>query len=224
MQQELITYLSGFITEERNRKLKEVLQHRTRFITVVLEDLYQTQNISAVMRTCECFGIQDVHIIEKENDFQIHSAISMGANKWLNLHNYENHKDNILECIKNLKNKGYRIIATVPSEHSISINELALDTPIAFCFGTELTGLSNEILDMSDQSVRIPMYGFTESLNISNSVAIILSYFIEKIKKEVVNWTLSEEEKETLYFEWLQKSIKESSFIIDNYLEKRNLQ
>lgn len=224
MQQELITYLSDFITEERNRKLKEVLQHRTRYITVVLEDLYQTQNISAVMRTCECYGVQDVHIIEKENDFQIHSAISMGANKWLNLYNYKNNNDNIRECIKNLKNKGYQIIATVPSEQSISIHELALDTPMAFCFGTELTGLSNEIVAMADQCVRIPMYGFTESFNISNSVAIILSYFIEKIKKENINWTLSEEEKETLHFEWLRKSVKESSLIIDKYLTIRNLE
>ena len=94
---------------------------------------------------------------------------------------------------------------------------------MAFCFGTELTGLSNEIVDMADQCVRIPMYGFTESFNISNSVAIILSYFIEKIKKENINWTLSEAEKEILYFEWLQKSIKESSLIIDKYLEARNL-
>ncbi len=224
MQQELIAYLSSFITEERNRKLKEVLEQRTRFITVVLEDLYQTQNISAVMRTCECFGVQDVHIIEKENDFQIHSAISMGANKWLNLYNYKNNHNNIRECIKHLKNKGYRIIATVPTEQSISIDELALDTPIAFCFGTELTGLSNEIVDMADQCVRIPMYGFTESFNISNSAAIILSYFIEKIKKENINWTLSEEEKETLHFEWLRKSVKESSLIIDKYLTIRNLE
>ena len=223
MQQELIAYLSSFITEERNRKLKEVLEQRTRFITVVLEDLYQTQNISAVMRTCECFGVQDVHIIEKENDFQIHSAISMGANKWLNLYNYKNNHNNIRECIKHLKNKGYRIIATVPTEQSISIDELALDTPIAFCFGTELTGLSNEIVDMADQCVRIPMYGFTESFNISNSAALILAYFIEKIKKENINWTLSEAEKETLHFEWLRKSVKESSLIIDKYLEARNL-
>ena len=74
---QLSEYLRGFVTEERDNRIREVLEKRTRHVTVAVEDLYQTQNISAVLRTCECYGVQDVHVIENENEFQIHRAISM---------------------------------------------------------------------------------------------------------------------------------------------------
>ncbi|HPY80438.1 MAG TPA: RNA methyltransferase [Bacteroidales bacterium] len=221
--EKIINYLTDFISAERQNRLLQVLNQRTRYLTVVIEDLFQTQNISAVLRTCECFGIQDVHIIEKDYDFQIHKAISMGANKWLTLYNYKNEPNNTVKCIQQLKNKGYWIIATVPTPDSVSIYDIPLDRPSAFCFGTELTGLSEECIAMADQRVTIPMHGFTESFNISNSVAIILAHCVKKMKAEISNWELSQDEKNDLYFEWLQKSIKESDFIIRDYKKRHNL-
>ncbi|MCQ2285776.1 MAG: RNA methyltransferase [Bacteroidales bacterium] len=220
----LCEYLQDFITPERDVRLREVLANRTRHITIAIEDLFQTQNISAVMRTCECYGVQDVHVIENENEFQIHSAISMGSNKWLTLHHYKNAEHNTAECIRNLKAKGYTVVATLPNDDSCYLEELPVETPTAFLFGTELTGLSDEAISLCDRGVKIPMYGFTESFNISNSAAITLSSLIERLHKSSVDWHLNEIEKEELYFEWLQKSIRNVDFIIDKFLKDNKLQ
>lgn len=216
-------YLKTFLSEERNSRLEEVLDLRTRHFTVVLEDLFQTQNISAVMRTCECYGLQDVHVVEGQYEFQIHNAISMGSNKWLTLHNYKSKEGNMRQCISNLKQKGYKVVATLPSEKSYFLEDLDISEPLAFLFGTELTGLSQEAIDGADIHVKIPMYGFTESFNISNSVAITLSQLVEKLRKTSINWSLSEIEKEELMLEWLQKSIKTPDLIIKHFLLKNNL-
>ena len=216
-------YLKTFLSEDRIIRLEEVLNQRTRHFTVVMEDLFQTQNISAVMRTCECYGVQDVYVVEGKYEFQIHNAISMGSNKWLTLHNYKAKEHNMRQCISDLKQKGYKVVATLPSEKSCFLDDLDINTPLAFLFGTELTGLSQEAIDGADIHVKIPMYGFTESFNISNSVAITLSQLVEKLKKSSINWSLSELEKEELMLEWLQKSIKTPDLIIKHFLLKNSL-
>ena len=219
IRQKVIQYLSGFVTEQRLQKITSVLALRTRYVTVVVEDLFQTQNISAVLRTCECHGVQDVHIIENENEFQVHNAISLGANKWLSLHHYNSDGNRARNCIAHLKEKGYTVVATLPNDDSLFLDELPFNQPTAFLFGTELKGLSPELIALADKTVKIPMYGFTESLNISNSVAIILSDFVKKIRKSDFNISLSEEEKEILLLEWLQKSIKMSQLLIEKFLQ-----
>ncbi len=221
---QLCEYLRGFVHEERDRRIREVLEKRTRYVTVAVEDLYQTQNISAVLRSCECYGVQDVHVIENENEFQIHSAISMGSNKWLTIHRYKNEEHNTAHCLKTLKEKGYTLVATLPNDDSLYLDELPIDTPTAFVFGTELTGLSEEAVEMCDKTMKIPMYGFTESFNISNSAAITLSSFVERVRHSQVKWQLSDDEYSELYFEWLQKSIKNADFIIDKYLSDNKIE
>ena len=217
----LLPYLRTFITEERDARILEVLANRTRHFTVVLEDLYQTQNISAVMRTCECYGVQDVHIIEKENEFIIHDAISMGSNKWLTLHNYKNEPGNVARCADWLHANGYKLIATLPAENSVFVDDLPVDEKTAFFFGTELTGLSDEAVAVCDGAVKIPMYGFTESFNISNSVAILTSNMTERLRRSQVDWRLSPDEHDELYFEWLCKSIRNIDLILKRELEGR---
>lgn len=215
-----INYLQTFITEERNQRIQEVLAQRTRHFTVVLEDLFQTQNISAVMRSCECYGIQDVHIIENKNTFTIHSAISMGANKWLSLHNYKKSPQNVMDCAHILKEAGYTLVATLPAENSVFLDALPLQEKTAFFFGTELTGLSKEAIQVCDKAVKIPMYGFTESFNISNSVAILLSHIVEKLHHSDIHWQLSEDEKDALLFEWLCKSVRNADKILERYAKE----
>ena len=217
----LLPYLRTFITEERDARILEVLQNRTRHLTVVLEDLYQTQNISAVMRTCECYGVQDVHIIEKENEFVIHDAISMGSNKWLTLHNYKNEPGNVARCADWLHGNGYKLIATLPTEDSVFVDDLPVDEKTAFFFGTELTGLSDEAVTVCDGAVKIPMYGFTESFNISNSVAILISNRIEQLHRSGTDWRLTPDEHDDLYFEWLCKSIRNIDLILKREMEGR---
>lgn len=214
----LIEHLSQFVTEPRKARLEEVLDNRTRHITVVLEDLYQTQNISAVMRSCECYGIQDAYIVENRNEFEIHKDISMGADKWLTLHHYPHAEHNMKQCIDDLHAKGYTVVATLPDEKKTTIQDLPIDRKTAFLFGTELTGLSEEAVRYADCNALIPMYGFTESFNISNSAAIILSNFSERLRHSDVDWHLGEDEREALYFDWLQKSIRDPEAIIRHYL------
>jgi len=170
------------------------------------------------MRSCECVGIQDIHIVEGENDFQIHKAIAMGADKWLTIRHYQKDNHPMLTCINELKAKGYSIVATLPDDNSCLLEDLSLKKPVAFLFGTELTGLSKEAITAADQTVKIPMYGFTNSFNISNSVAIIVSHCIEKLRKSTIYWKLSEEEKEELLFDWVQKSINKPELLIKRYL------
>lgn len=223
IRRQVCEYLQTFLTDERIARINEVLNLRTRHFTVVMEDLFQTQNISAVMRSCECYGLQDVYVVEGKYEFQIHNAISMGSNKWLTLHNYKPQEHNMQHCISDLHQKGYQVVATLLSEKSCFLDDLDLNTPLAFLFGTELTGLSQEAIDGADIHVKIPMYGFTESFNISNSVAITLSQLVEKLRKSSINWQLSEIEKEELLLEWLQKSVKTPDLLIKQFLLKNNL-
>ncbi len=210
----LIEGLEQFVTDERKERLLSVLDNRTRHITVVLEDLYQTQNISAVMRSCECYGIQDAYIVENRNTFEIHKDISMGADKWLTLHHYPHSEHNVKQCIDDLHARGYTVIATLPDEKRTTIMDLPVERKTAFLFGTELTGLSEEAVRYADGAALIPMYGFTESFNISNSAAIILSHFSERLRHSEVDWKLTPDEREELYFKWLQKSIRNSESLI----------
>src|SRR4051812_3833015 len=159
MNKEVITYLSQFISENRRSKFDKVLEYRTRHITIALEDLYQPHNASAVLRSCDIFGIQDIHIIENKNAYTVNRDIAMGSPKWLNLHKYRKAENNTLDCINSLKSKGYRIVATSLHEKGYEIKDLPVDKPLALFFGTELTGISETVREHADDFVMIPMYG-----------------------------------------------------------------
>ena len=219
LQKEIAAYLKQFVTESRQQRLSEVIANRTRHVTVVLEDLFQAQNISAVLRTCDCYGVQDVYVIQHRNEFEANKEISMGADKWLTIHEYPHREHNVKECIDRLHEQGYWVVATLPDERKRTIFDLPVEQKTAFLFGTELTGLSEEAVKYADGNVLIPMYGFTESFNISNSAAIILSHFTERMRRSNVRWQLSDEEKEEIYFDWLQKSVKDPDGLIDYFMK-----
>jgi len=217
---DLIEYLAQFISENRLRVFEEVLKMRTRYVTVVLEDLYQAQNASAVLRTCECFGIQDIHIIENRNKFEIHRDIAMGSNKWLNLYKYNKTKNNSLEAISDLREKGYRIIATSPDPVYPYLQDLDVTKgKLAFVFGTERSGISKTMKENADEFVRIPMYGFTESYNISVSVALVLQEITNKLHHSGLSWQLTPEEYSDLLLAWMRYSIKKVSLIEKKFFE-----
>ena len=217
---EIIKHLSNFVTEQRLEKFNEILLNRTNYVTVVLEDIFQSHNASAVLRTCDCFGVQNVFVIENRNEFKPNNEISLGASNWLTINSQLKNKDS-KSVITYLKKSGYRIIATMPDSKAISINELNLEKgKIAFIFGTEKLGLSKEAISLADEYVKIPMYGFTESFNVSVSAAIILSNIIERLKKSKINWQLSDIEKDGTLLDWLKNSIKSSEEIIERYYNK----
>lgn len=220
--QELTTYLSGFVSDRRKQRLEEVLAERTRHMCVVLEDVYQAHNASAVLRSSDCFGIQDVHFIENKHNYKISEDVSMGSTQWLSIKKHNTSENNTKACLTELKNKGYRIIATTPHKNDKTIAELDVTKPFALVFGTEITGITQDVFDMADEFVKIPMYGFTESFNISVSAALCMYELTSRIRESKINYTLSSEEKEEIYLEWLKASINKSDLIIKDYLGKKS--
>ena len=219
MDNTLLEHLSSYLTPRRLELFNKTLTMRTRHITVVLEDIFQSQNASAVLRTCDCFGIQDVHIIENRNDFQVNTEVSLGSSKWLTLKKYNEAENNSLEAIKQLKQKGYRIVATTPHTNDQELPDFDIAKgKIALVFGSELPGITDTILNEADEFLKIPMFGFTESFNISVSAAIILHHLSLKMRENKdLKWELSQDEKDELKLEWIRKTIKKSELIEKRY-------
>ena len=213
MDNQLLEHLLSFLTDRRKNLFDEVISKRTRHFTVATEDVYQLHNTSAVMRSCDVFGIQDLHVIEEKVSKKIDREIAMGAQKWVNINRHNSTK----ECIDNLKENGYQIIATTPHNNSTELKEFDISKKSAFFFGKEKEGLSDIVLEAADGYLKIPMYGFTESLNISVSAAIILQTLITKVKDSDVVWELSELEKNEIKLQWAKMSIKSSTEIIERF-------
>lgn len=211
-----LTYLKQFILEDRLQRLEQILQYRTRHLTVLLENVFHDQNASACLRTVECFGLQDVHVIDSHNDFRPNREVALGASKWLTFHRYQTEKSGTADqpkqsqqqaCFENLRNKGYRILATSPRPDSIPIHEVQVTQPAAIVFGTEHTGVSEAAMDAADDLIHIPMTGFTESFNISVAVGIILQHLIQQLRKSDTAWQLSDAEQQNLLLQWVKKSL-----------------
>jgi tRNA (guanosine-2'-O-)-methyltransferase len=213
---QLLNYLLGFVSENKQQKFSEIIQHRTRHLTLVLEDIFQPHNASAVLRTCDCFGIQDVHIIEQKNHYQVNPDIALGSSKWLTLHTYSDTPS----TFKALRSKGYRIVATSPHKDDCLLSELPLDEKTALVFGTELEGLSEYSLANADAFVKIPMYGFTESFNISVSAAITLYQLSEKLRSQGINYHLNENELTEIQLGWAMSTVKLALPLIHDFLRK----
>lgn len=213
MDHQLLSYLEEFITPERKEKFLQILQKRTKYITVVIEDVFQLHNTSAVIRSCEVFGVQEAHVIERRFGKRLDKNIAMGAQQWVDVYRY----DSTFDCIGKLKKDGYKIIATTPHVGSCSLDDFKLDGKIALFFGTEKEGLSEEVLQQADGDVKIPMVGFTESLNISVSVAIILQRLTARLRKENLSWQLTEEEKFEKQLDWTKKSIRSIEDVLERF-------
>lgn len=218
MNKELNAFLEEFITDQRKELLYKIIASRTRYLTVVLEDIYQPQNASAVLRTCDCFGIQDVHVIENQNEYTLNPDVTLGSDKWLNLNMYNSGSNNTVSTLNGLKEKGYRIVATTPHTNDVALEDFDLNKgKTALLFGTEVRGLSKEAMDNADEFLKIPMHGFTESFNISVSAAIILHQLSNKLRNSNIEWGLTDEEKTSVLFQWLKNTLKDPQGLIDRY-------
>ena len=225
MRAELLEYLSAVVTAERLALYNKIIENRTNYITVVLEDIFQAQNASAVLRTCDCLGIQNIHVIENRNRFQVDTEVSMGSSKWITLNSYRKHKNNSLEAIHSLKKNGYRIVATSPHTNDIELPDFDISKgKIALVFGSELPGISETVAREADEFLKIPMFGFTESFNISVSAAIILYHLTEKLRNSAsINWHLTEDEKVEIKLQWIKNAVKKSALIEKRFWEERGI-
>jgi tRNA (guanosine-2'-O-)-methyltransferase len=216
-------FMAGFVTERRFALLNEVVRNRTRYISLILEDIYQSHNASAVLRSCDCFGVQDVHIIENKNMYEVNPDVALGSAQWLTLNKYNSSENNTIDCIKKLKERGYRIVATTPRLEAPILEQFDIHAgKFALMFGTEQEGLTDTAFQLADEYVRIPMYGFTESFNISVSAALCLYHFTSAIRRDAIEWRLSEEEMLDVQIDWFRNTLKESEGIEKMFYRNNN--
>jgi tRNA (guanosine-2'-O-)-methyltransferase len=211
-----LAFLENILTDNRKAKFLKVLENRTKHFTVVVEDVFQMHNASAVMRSCEVFGIQELNVIEERYGKSIDKEIAMGAQKWVDINKF----DNVSNCVETLKNQGYQIIATTPHENDCLLEDFDISKPSALFFGTERDGLSDEVLLKADGFLKIPMAGFTESLNISVSAAIIIQNLTNRLRQSEIDWHLSEEEISEKRLAWAKSSIKDIKRIEARYFSE----
>lgn len=204
----LLNYFENYLTEKRKATFKRVLANRTRHFTVVLEDIYQPHNASAVVRTCDIFGVQDLHVIENKYVNRVSKYVAKGSQKWITSERYNSDGDNTKICLNALKENGYQIIATTPHNDSCLLQDFDINKKTAFVLGAESDGVSETVKNQADGFLKIPMVGFTESLNISVAAAIILQEVTTALRNSKIDWQLLKEEKGSLYFDWVKKTIK----------------
>ncbi len=203
-----------FLTRERINTLKKALALRTRHITVVLDDIYHPHNISAVVRSCEAFGIQDLHVLQVENPFKPNKGVTKGSQQWITFHRHTS----IEACVQALRDRGYMLLGADPPSKgypSLPVDQVEVDRPVALVFGREKEGLHQELRDMCDGLFHIPMRGLTESFNISVTVAITLYVLRTKLDQLPRNiWELSHEEQADLLDDWSVKSVRKGPEVL----------
>ena len=210
-------YIAPMLSDRRKNLFDEILNQRTRHFTVILEDLFQKHNTSAVVRSCDVFGIQDIHIIENKYKSYMSNQVGKGSQKWLDFHHYRDKQINTQDCIDKIKSEGYQLIATTPHNESCYLADFDITKKSAFVFGVEKAGVSKTMLDQADGYLKIPMVGFTESLNISVAAAIILQSVTERMRASDVDWRLTDEDKFLKKVDWMEKTIKSIDKVKERY-------
>jgi tRNA (guanosine-2'-O-)-methyltransferase len=221
MEAELIQFLSGFVTPERLSLFNKILSLRTNYLTVVLEDLYQTQNTSAVVRTADCFGIQNVHVIENKHAFEVNPDVVRGASNWVSVIQHNGSVMNTPEALRKLRQEGYRIVVATPHDHDVDLESFDLGKgKAAIVFGCERPGLTEWAMKEADEYMKIPMVGFTESLNVSVAVAVTLHHLTHQLRNHTdIDWHLTENEKQKILLDWLRTSIKRVDLLEEKFAE-----
>lgn len=209
----------NIVTESKQKMFDLHASERTRHFTIVLENMFQLHNASAVMRSCDCFGVQDLHVIEDRNEYKVDREIAMGAGKWVDLHQYTS-ENATTDCLKKLKKEGYRIIATTPHTSNVTVHDLDLTQKTALVFGTELEGLTPTALDLADGYVHLPMYGFTESFNVSVSAALTMHTVRQRLEESDLTWKLSQEEQIETKIQWCKNILRNGDGIENEIIKK----
>ncbi len=222
MEDKILAEFYEIISDNKKEMFDRIASERTKHITVAIENVYQEHNASAVLRSCDCFGLQEMHVIEKDNQYKVQRDIALGAGRWVDMYNYNQGNQVTKDCIDRLKSNGYTIVATTPHTEN-TIYDLDLSKPIALVFGTERRGISEEVEKMADTFVKIPMYGFTESFNISVSVAIILNTLRQRLEQSSYDWKLTKEEQTVLKIKWCRKILNSGDKLEKHFREKHSL-
>jgi len=209
----LLNKLLPIISDHKRELFYQIIEKRSRHLTVVMEDIFQSQNASAVVRSADCFGVQDVHIIENRNEYTLNPDVALGSYKWLSMYKYNDTENNTKAAFDHLRSQGYQIVATTPHINDVNLSDLDISKKTALVFGTEMKGLSDYAIKNADVHMKIPMYGFTESFNISVSAAMCMHHLTEKMRRSNIAWSLSDEEKIDVLLNWSRSVVKSASDI-----------
>ena len=212
--QETFDYLKQFLTDERLSKIEHFSKESSDFVLPVMEDVYQFRNAAAIVRSVEACGFHHVVALEEENVFNPNLKVTKGAETWVQVEKMPNN----LDSLKEIKSRGYRILAVSPEKNATMLPDYEVKEPIALVFGTELEGVSDEILDFADETLAIPMFGFTKSFNVSVAAAICMYELKQKLMKSGIEYQLSDEKLLELKIRWAKNSIKSSEQILERFL------
>jgi tRNA (guanosine-2'-O-)-methyltransferase len=211
-----IEYLKQFVSDGRAATLERVLDQRTAYLTLLLENLYQPHNCSAILRTCDCLGVQHVHVVEHDNHFTDNTEVSMGASAWLSVHRHAGGERATPRAIEHLRASGYRVVAATPHAREVLVDDLDLHAgKIALLLGTEHTGLSREALDMADEHVKVPIHGFMESYNVSVCAALLVYSVIRRLRESSIDWRLPAGERREVLLAWYKHAVKSSDRLLE---------
>ena len=209
---ERVEYLSEFLLESRVETLNRALDMRTEYITVMTENMFHAQNASAIVRHCEAFGVQNIHTVEELCPFLPTLNIALGTDKWIDI----NRHATTVDAVKALREQGYRIIATTPHHKSCTPETFDVKRgKFALVFGTEKTGVSEEILAEADEYLQIPMCGMVDSLNVSASAAILIYMLSQRMRLECEDWRLSEEKRIRILYDWYRYAVRDSEWLLE---------
>lgn len=217
--QAIFDYLKEFLTEERLQKIEFYSKESSDFILPVMEDVYQFRNAAAIVRSVEACGFHKIVALEKENIFEPNLRVTKGADNWVEVEKMRWH----LDSIKKIKKHGYKIIAVSPEKNAVMLPDFEIKEPIALCFGTEWEGVTEEILDFADETLAIPMYGFTKSFNVSVAAAICMYELKQKLIKSGLDYKLSEEKLLQTKIRWAKNSIPSGDRILEKFLKETGL-
>lgn len=204
---ERIEYLAQFMLPERLATLQRAVANRTKYMTLLAENMFHPQNASALVRHCEAFGVQNLHTVQTLCKFNPNVDIVRGTDKWIDIHRH----NSTAEALAALKSEGYRIIATTPHRESCTPESFDVTKgKFAIVMGTEKTGISDEVMTAADEFMRIPMCGMVESLNVSACAAIIVYMLSERMRHEVEGWQLTEQEQTRTLYKWIVDTVKDA--------------
>lgn len=205
------------ITPNKVELFEKIAAQRSKHIVVALENIQQDHNASAVMRSMDCMGFQELHLIEKNNRYEFQRDIALGAARWLDVIQHQQEPEPVLDAIQLLRNQGYTIVATTPHQDAYTPQNLPLDKPIALFFGAEKHGISSELKREADNFVKIPMHGFTESYNVSVSAAILMNALRTRMIQENIPFLLSAEAQTNLKISWCEKILNGGTALAEKY-------
>ena len=213
---QIFEYLKQFLTEERLRKIEHFSERSSDFVLPVIDDVYQFRNAAAIVRSVEACGFHKVVALEEENIFEPNLRVTKGADTWVEVEKMPN----TLESLQKIKNRGYKILAVSPEKNAVMLPDYQIQSPIALVFGTEKEGVSDEFLDFADETLAIPMYGFTESFNVSVAAAICMYDFKQKLLKSDIDYFLKDEKLLRTKIRWAVNSIRSGQEILDKYMNE----